>query len=268
MLAQGFLPVPTWKACDALRMKSSLVVQHCILALRDNLIPRLCVTLTPSILSLCVVFSTINTPAHELANSRQESETSLRSAATPTGKPDQTITSDQVHVALLSEIIEDSLPSHPLKESIAHTIVVESRKAQIDPLFVAAVVQAESTFKTKAVSNRGARGLMQIMPTTARHIAKLLKVELKNSSELHNPETNIKLGVWYLKHLFERFKGDREQALVAYNWGPSNVLRAISSGAAYPEISRSYARKVLGQHGSWIARLNQYAANKPSVDVG
>jgi hypothetical protein len=173
------------------------------------------------------------------------------------------------HVRLVSEIIEQDIPAHPDKHSLATLIVSESKRAEIDPLFVTAVVRTESHFKNKAVSRRGAKGLMQLMPETGRYIAKLSRIELKNIDALHNPETNIRLGVWYLKHLHERFEGDRKQALVAYNWGPTNLRRAMASGSQFPKESVQYVHRVISHYTASTEKLRQYAlASRTDMSLG
>jgi soluble lytic murein transglycosylase len=175
---------------------------------------------------------------------------------------------DTTHVTLVTEMIESEIPAHPEKQSLAQIIVSESRKADVDPLFVAAIVRAESMFKHKAVSRRGAQGLMQIMPATGRFISKQSKIELKDAAALHNPETNIKLGVWYVRYLLTKFKGDRTQMLVAYNWGPSNMLKAIASGTSLPKESVQYVQKVLTHHTTWTERLSQFATLRRDSSIG
>jgi soluble lytic murein transglycosylase len=163
------------------------------------------------------------------------------------------------HVRLVSEIIEQDIPAHPEKLSLAALIVSESKRAEIDPLFVTAVVRTESHFRNKAVSRRGAKGLMQLMPATGRYISKLSRIELKNSDALSNPETNIRLGVWYLKHLHERFQGDRNHALVAYNWGPTNLRRAMANGSQLPQESVQYVHRVISHYTASTEKRRQYA---------
>jgi soluble lytic murein transglycosylase len=175
---------------------------------------------------------------------------------------------DETHRNLVAEMIEREVPAHPEKLSLAQLIVAESRKADVDPLFIAAIVRAESMFKHKAVSRKGAQGLMQIMPATGRFIAKLSKIELKEADALHNPETNIKLGVWYVRYLLTKFKGDRERMLVAYNWGPSNMLKAIAGGTSLPKESVHYVHKVLSHHTTWTERLAQFAALRSESSLG
>ena len=94
----------------------------------------------------------------------------------------------------------------------------------LDPLLVAAVIQQESTFDPKARSRSGARGLMQIMPSTWRQLARARK-EPYRLALLYDPKKNIDYGTEYLAKMFERFGGRMELALAAYNGGPTRAGR-------------------------------------------
>lgn len=111
-----------------------------------------------------------------------------------------------------------------------------SRKAEkyrVDPSLVRAVITAESGFNASAVSEKGAIGLMQLMPSTAVDMG---------SADPFDPEDNIEAGVRYLSALLERFSGDLELALAAYNAGPANVEKY---GAVPPiEETRNYIDRV------------------------
>lgn len=98
----------------------------------------------------------------------------------------------------------------------------------IKPELVASVIYAESGFNKSAVSNRGAVGLMQIMPATAQEIASNLGVENYSDDMLYDPDVNIRFGCYYLKYLYNRF-GDNTLMLASYNAGPSVVYRWLSS---------------------------------------
>jgi soluble lytic murein transglycosylase-like protein len=103
----------------------------------------------------------------------------------------------------------------------------------IDEELVRAVIQVESGWKPGAVSVKGAKGLMQLMPRTAA----MLGVE-----DAFDPEENIEGGVKYLSQLTDKYDGDVEMALAAYNAGPARVDAA--GGAPFAETSR-YVRNVM-----------------------
>lgn len=92
----------------------------------------------------------------------------------------------------------------------------------LDPFLVASIIRAESGFKANATSHRGARGLMQIMPDTARWAAEQMKVHFAPEL-LADPDYNIRLGCWYLATLIREFNGETVLALAAYNAGRTNV---------------------------------------------
>lgn len=103
-------------------------------------------------------------------------------------------------------------------------LIHQARANGLDPHLVAAVIRTESFFRTDAVSQQGARGLMQIMPETGEWIAARLNLPF-SPEMLDDPEYNIHLGCWYLAELQREFAGDTVLALAAYNAGRSNVHR-------------------------------------------
>jgi len=122
--------------------------------------------------------------------------------------------------------------------------------AGIDPLLVAAVVKAESNFNPRAISQKGAMGLMQIMPETAFWLAKEINEPLAKPEELLEPEKNLVLGTFYLKYLIDRY-GNLELALGAYNAGVANMDIWLKSNKAknpnlYPfKETKAFVKKVL-----------------------
>ncbi|MBI2118411.1 MAG: lytic transglycosylase domain-containing protein [Elusimicrobia bacterium] len=112
---------------------------------------------------------------------------------------------------------------HPVfhKEIINHYAIYY----QEDPLFVTALIKAESNFFKKAKSQRGARGLMQIMPNTAREIAEELRIKDFKLEQLENPETNIHFGCYHLSKLRKEFGRDSINVLAAYNAGSKTAKK-------------------------------------------
>ena len=96
-----------------------------------------------------------------------------------------------------------------------------SNEYGVDPKVVLAIMRVESNFKSDAVSKVNAKGLMQVLPDTAKHVAKLLNVNV-NSVDLNDPETNVKFGTYYLKYLMQNFS-NMDTVYAAYNGGIGNV---------------------------------------------
>lgn len=96
-----------------------------------------------------------------------------------------------------------------------------SQKNDIDYRFVCSIIKAESNWNPKAVSKKGAIGLMQILPSTAKWLAKIISLEFEDE-ELYNPTINISLGVAYLAYLNEKYQ-DLNLVAIAYNAGEGNL---------------------------------------------
>ena len=126
---------------------------------------------------------------------------------------------------------------------IADVIDRESSRHGYDPFFVQAIVEVESTCSPTARSHKGAIGLIQLKPSTARAVALGSGREWTGPSDLLDPEFNLELGLLYLSQLERRFN-DIHLAVAAYNLGPTRVSR-MESGRA--RKSR-YVRKVIGRY--------------------
>jgi soluble lytic murein transglycosylase len=109
---------------------------------------------------------------------------------------------------------------YPLRYS--QYVRVHARQHQLDPAFVAAVIYQESKFDTRAKSESGAIGLMQLTPSTAKGIAIRTGGHAFRTQDLYDPEINIRYGAWYLDNLFQKY-GSERLVLAAYNAGQGNV---------------------------------------------
>jgi hypothetical protein len=116
-------------------------------------------------------------------------------------------------------------------------ILSAAERYGVDPALVRAVVKAESDFNETARSRKGAQGLMQLMPETAR---------LHNVANVYDPEENIEGGVQHLRLLLDRYRGDLRLALAAYNAG----VQAVEKHGGIPPFAetKEYVRRVLTFH--------------------
>ena len=133
----------------------------------------------------------------------------------------------------------DDISSSQAKK-LAKLIIEECDNYEIDPSLVLAIIQVESNFSLKAVSDKGAIGLMQVMPSTAEYLADKLGISISGKKELHDPFLNVRLGIYYLSLLEGRFD-NIEDALFAYYYGPSR----FESNRYLSEKFPRYVRKVL-----------------------
>lgn len=113
-----------------------------------------------------------------------------------------------------------------------------SKQFELDPYFVAAVIRVESRFFSVAESRRGAKGLMQLMPETARWVAQQMNLEYRPEL-LEDPQYNIRLGCWYLSNLLAQFDGNPFLVLAAYNGGRGRVTRWLEEGVWDGQLSTS-----------------------------
>jgi soluble lytic murein transglycosylase len=130
-----------------------------------------------------------------------------------------------------------------------------SRRYDLGPPLVAAVVYAESRFDEHARSSQGAVGLMQILPETAEQIADESGGVTLKAADLEDPRVNVRYGCYYLRQALDAFDGDVRAAVASYNAGMGAVSEWRAEAAAeghelrprdipYPE-TRAYVKKVL-----------------------
>jgi len=106
---------------------------------------------------------------------------------------------------------------------VADIIYEESKRYMFDPYLILALIVTESSFRKHQVSEYGAMGLMQLMPSTAQAVARKNGIDLLDGIDLYNPVLNVRLGVNYLFDLILKFKS-LKQGLLAYNMGESLVI--------------------------------------------
>jgi soluble lytic murein transglycosylase len=149
---------------------------------------------------------------------------------------------------------------HPL--AYEGEIAAAASARHVDPYLVAAVINVESGYSPDEISNRGAVGLMQLMPATAREVAREQAVRTKVDTEsLKVPDTNIALGTAYLALLIKRYDRNVVSALAAYNGGMSNGDRWHSRGASNADVrkridfpeTQKYVASVLKERSTYRA---------------
>jgi peptidoglycan lytic transglycosylase len=153
------------------------------------------------------------------------------------------------------------------------SVVRYSTERGLDPYLVAALIRQESTFNPKVRSRAGARGLMQILPSTGRVLARQER-QRYDASDLYKPEINIRYGTRYLKDILDSFDGRVDYALASYNAGPHRVKRwtgmdmTIPSEIFIEEIpfdeTRDYVKLVL-RNEMLYRRLYREAESKAAA---
>jgi soluble lytic murein transglycosylase len=165
---------------------------------------------------------------------------------------------------------------------LAHSEAVtrEALSRQLNPAWVYAVARQESAMSPDARSPAGALGLMQLMPTTGKAVAKALNYPIDGSEQLLEPETNIHLGTYYLRQVLDRFDNNAVLATAAYNAGPYRVSGWFpEQGTIDADIwvesmpfreTRSYVRRVMAYTVFYEQRLDNTITrlNKRMAPIG
>jgi soluble lytic murein transglycosylase-like protein len=163
--------------------------------------------------------------------------------------------------SIIDEVLKKRAPELglTLRRQLVVAIAEESSRAGYDPLLILAVIDVESDFSEPAVSPRGARGLMQIMPGTLHFLAQKQGLRLSLEEVAADPALCVRLGVRYLKYLQDHFAGDLDWALMAYNAGPTRIIEAarahdLEPFRSYPGLVRRDFRRFregIGLGGDW-----------------
>jgi len=162
--------------------------------------------------------------------------------------PPTTLTQAQLD-ALLTRVAP-ALPSN-MREKLGEAVLLEANRAGYDPLFVLALVSVESGFRMQATSERGARGLLQMKPSTFAWIsAREPDIGGDDYETGQDPVVDVRLAVRYFRWLERRF-GSRDDALMAYNAGPRR-LRQYKLVDEIPERIKEYPRRIKREYGRFV----------------
>ncbi len=142
---------------------------------------------------------------------------------------------DDLWNAIVQKVADDLLIPDNLELAERITSAIEDSSAEfgVNPWLMVALIRVESAGDPSAVSDKGARGLTQVMPYTGIQIARELGVKWEGAQMLHDVETSVRFGTYYLSVLLARF-GDTHAAVAAYYWGPENIARRLRTGAPLP----------------------------------
>jgi soluble lytic murein transglycosylase-like protein len=150
---------------------------------------------------------------------------------------------------VIQDIIQDlqsNLGPHEIGR-LTNTVYSESKKYGYDPLFLLAVIKVESSFKKRALSNKGAMGLMQMKPSTGFDLARRSGIDWYGKYMLYDPQYNVQLGSMYLFELIRKFK-DLKHAIVAYNLGETETRRRLASDRPLPNV---YVKRVMATYNEF-----------------
>ncbi len=183
------------------------------------------------------------------ANGQSRSASPEAAQSAPTKALEAFSPEEQARILAVQEIVEQASAEH-----------------QLDPSLVNAIIWVESRFDVQAKSPAGARGLMQLMPSTAAYLAKRMGEPRPRASD---PEFNVRAGCLYLSEMIRKF-GDERAAVAAYHAGPGNVAKWTAAGTEFPEYSQTYVAKVMearerfeGVHGLPSRRRAASASELP-----
>lgn len=160
--------------------------------------------------------------------------------------------------AILSKVQSQLPPKFKSQaRAIARTVIAESAKYELDPIFVLAVIKTESKFNPLVIGRHGEIGLMQIKPDTAQWIAKKFDLPWNGDKTLKSPSANIKIGLAYMNYLRGKFDNKAMKYVSAYNMGPTNVRRLLAKNVKPAE----YNSRVMKNYGELYAKISTNSAH-------
>jgi soluble lytic murein transglycosylase-like protein len=158
---------------------------------------------------------------------------SMKAAQSAAAEVSQYFRHESVQSANAKIVAANARGHQASQDEIDSSIVMAAARHNVDPNLVRAVVKVESNFNSNAVSRKGAMGLMQLMPSTARSL---------NVKNPFDPDQNVDAGVRHLKQLLENYGGDVNLTLAAYNAGSGAVAR--SAGVPHFAETQNYVRRI------------------------
>lgn len=150
--------------------------------------------------------------------------------------------------------------NHEIKRQLPIKYEAEVKKYateyELDEYFVYAVICAESSFNCEAQSHAGAKGLMQLMPATAKDMKESYQLDV-DPENLFDPETNIRLGCQYLRYLSDIYNGNTQLILAAYNGGLGNVDRWLKN-PAYSSDGKTLTNIPFKETANYVEKVSTY----------
>lgn len=156
------------------------------------------------------------------------------------------------HVYLYDMVVKNLPAKHKGSSNIiVKSIIKESKAHGIDPIFIASIIQTESTFNPEAIGLAGEVGLMQLMPSTAKEVAERLKIKWRGPKTLLDPVNNIRIGTAYISKLRGFFGNKASRYISAYNVGPGKILRIENT----KDVPKFYSTKVLKYYEDFYKKI-------------
>lgn len=174
--------------------------------------------------------------------------TSTTAAVVPQRQPTAAEIKHERDVKIVHDELAPRMTKATDKEvfAVSNTIVDECTRLNIDPLFILAIIENESGFDIEAVSPTGARGLMQIIPSTFKLVS--------DSKRMFDPVENVRAGVRYVQRLREHGFKRPETVLLAYNQGPAVAIATQGDLAVAPPEAQAFVPRVMSQYRKLLTK--------------
>ncbi len=201
-----------------------------------------------SIFAFSVLFLLVQTNISVASFKRESAQKRLEQyGEIMNSKKKKLVSKDHLYETVHSKV-QRSLPKKHKAQAkrIAREVIAQSEKFKMDPLFLLAVIETESSFNPDSVGPVGELGMMQLRSTTGAWIAEKYGITFKGDADLKNPVKNIRLGAAYLDYLRHKFDKSAVSYISAYNMGPKNVRR-LAQEQVVPQI---YSSKVIKHYVS------------------